>query len=431
MVIDEEILENGVTEEIVYHLIMRHMEKTERYGKLSDYYLGNHAICERRKNSSGTYNNRILCNHAKYIVDMATSYLVGNPIRYTVSDGFDIEELKNNYDEQDMASLDCDIEKDMSVFGHGFELIYVDETANVRSVKLSPMNSFVVYGTQVNETPLLGVHYYKKHDINNNVTGVSAIVCDSEKMYTYQNDTDSFENMELINKEEHCFEKVPMLEHINNAERQGDFEQMISLIDAYNTLQSDRINDKEQFVDSFLFLSGIELDTEQAKKLLEERILMGYEDSDARYLAKVMSENDIQVLRDALKQDIHRFSMVPDLSDDSFGGNISGVAIRYKLMGFEQHIRNKERYFIRSLKKRFELYNKYMSKTNKMGYVPVHKLDIIFTRNLPENELEVSKMINNLKGIATSETLLSKLSFVSDPKEEAMLARRENIGIEV
>ena len=431
MVIDEEILEKGVTPEIVYRLISRHMQTGIRYGKLMDYYLGNHAICERRKYSSGAYNNKVLCNHAKYIVDMAMSYLVGNPITYTASDGYDIEPLKNSYDEQDIPSLDCAIEKDMAIFGHSFELVFVDEEVRVRSVKLSPMNSFVVYGTQVNETPLLGVHYYKKHDINNNVTGVCAVVCDKYKMYTYQNDADSFENMELIESEEHCFGRVPIIEYKNNDECQGDFEQMISLIDAYNTLQSDRVNDKEQFVDSFLFLSGIELDSEQAKKLLEERILMGYEGAEAKYLAKVMSENDIQVLRDAMKQDIHRFSMVPDLSDDSFGGNISGVAIKYKLMGFEQHIRNKERYFIKSLKKRFELYNEYMSKTNKMGYVPIHRIDIIFTRNLPENELEVSKMINNLKGIATSETLLSRLSFIGDPKEEAVLARRENIGVEV
>jgi SPP1 family phage portal protein len=138
-----------------------------------------------------------------------------------------------------------------------------------------------------------------------------------------------------------------------------------------------------------------------------------------------MSESDIMVLRDNIKQDIHRFSMVPDLSDESFGNNLSGVAIKYKLMGFEQHIRNKERYFSRMLKQRFKLYNHFLELRGSMDYVPVHRVDVVFTRNLPVNELEVSQMINNLSGIATAETLLSQLSFVTDPKEEAELAARE------
>lgn len=69
-------------------------------------------------------------------------------------------------------------------------------------------------------------------------------------------------------------------------------------------LESDRVNDKEQFVDAFLFLVGIDLDSEQAKKLREERILMGYDGASAEYLSKVMSESDVQVLRDSLKTDI-------------------------------------------------------------------------------------------------------------------------------
>lgn len=152
---------------------------------------------------------------------------------------------------------------------------------------------------------------------------------------------------------------------------------------------------------------------------------MGYEDSDAQYLSKVMSESDIEVLRNNLKQDIHRFSMVPDLSDESFGNNLSGVAIKYRLMGFEQHVRNKERYFAKALKKRFRLYNNFMSLKGSMHYVPIHRVDIIFTRNMPVNELETSQMINNLHGIATSETLLAQLPFISDPKEEASLAYKE------
>lgn len=218
---------------------------------------------------------------------------------------------------------------------------------------------------------------------------------------------------------------MPILEYQNNEDKQGDFEQLIPLIDAYNLLQSDRVNDKEQFVDAFLFLSGIDIDSEQAKKLREERILMGYEGAAAQYLSKVLTEADIKVLRDDIKNDIHRFSMVPDLSDESFGNNLSGVAIKYKLMGFEQHIKNKERYFAKTLRKRFELYNAFLAIKGSMETVPTHRVDIVFTYNLPANELELSQMINNLKGTVSNETLLERLPFISDAKEEAELVKKE------
>ena len=425
MIIDEQCIKDGITSEMLYKLISRHQGMSSRYSKLKDYYLGNHEIKGRSKRSSGTVNNRIVCNHAKYIVDMAKSFLVGNPVTYACSDGYDIEAVKNCYLEQDIAHLDSGLERDMGIYGRAYELLYIDEKSQPRSVILSPMNTFVVYGSGVDEKPLFGVHYYRRFDIDGNPIGVSCIACDETACYIYGSDADSFMRMELKEVNLHYFNEVPIIEYRNNEDAQGDFEQLIPMIDAYNLLCSDRINDKEQFVEAFLFLSGIELDSEQAQKLKEERILMGYEGSDARYLSKVMTESDIEVLRNSIKQDIHRFSMVPDLSDDSFGNNLSGVAIKYKLMGLEQHVRNKERLFVKGLKQRFHMYNNYLSLKGSMQFVPVHRVDVVFNRNLPVNELEISEMVNNLRGLATNETLLAQLSFVSDPKEEADLLLKE------
>ena len=115
---------------------------------------------------------------------------------------------------------------------------------------------------------------------------------------------------------------------------------MISLIDAYDVLMSDRVNDKEQFVDAFLLLLGMEIDCDQAKKLRREKFLCGEIGGSAEYLSMGLNEADTEVLRQAIKEDIHKLSMVPDLTDEEFAGNLSGVAIKYKLLGFEQALRN-------------------------------------------------------------------------------------------
>lgn len=425
MVIDEKTLENGIDPIIISKLIARREAQKQRMETLMDYYLGRHKILGRVRAGEKNSNNKLVCNHAKYIVDMANSYLVGNPVSYSCAENFDIEPLKNCYIEQDIESVDCELEKLAAIYGTSYELIYADEKSMPRSAALSPVNTFMVYGMDVGRKPLFGVHYYRRLGVDANPVGTTCLICDDRSVYIYENNADSFTNMKLVSEKAHHFGTVPMIEYANNKERQGDFEQLIPLIDAYNTLASDRVNDKEQFVDALLFLTDIDIDSEQARKLRDERVLLGYEGATAQYLSKTLSETDTAVLRDNLKQDIHRFSMVPDLSDESFGNNLSGVAIKYKLLGFEQHIRNKERCFAASLKRRFEIYNYFLWLKGSMEYVPVHRVDIIFTRNLPVNELETSEMISNLSGIATSETLLSQLSFVKDAKEESELAKRE------
>ena len=115
MIIDEDILKDGLNETIIAKLIEKHTLEHERFEKLYNYYVGKHAICERKRYSQGVANNKVVCNHAKYIVDIAKSYLIGNPVSYTCSDGYDIEAVKNSYCQQDMPSIDSELEKTMSV----------------------------------------------------------------------------------------------------------------------------------------------------------------------------------------------------------------------------------------------------------------------------------------------------------------------------
>lgn len=407
-------------------LIEKHERLCPRYDDLHDYYTGKHAILERKRESSSAANNKIVCNHAKYITDMTQAFMGGNEIAYAVSDGFDIEAVKNAYSEQSISVIDSELIRNVSIFGRAYELIYTNEDGKVRSVVLDPRTAFVIYDDTCIHKPMFGIYYYKVYDADDNVAGIRCTVYDEKKVMHYAADVDNWLALHLTEEENHFFGQVPLVEYINNADAQGDFEQVIPLIDAYNILQSDRVNDKEQFVESFLFLSGIEIDSEQAKKLKEEKILMGYEGAKAEYLSKVLSETDVKVLRDDLKEDIHRFSMVPPLTDENFGNNLSGVAIKYKLLGFEQMVKNKEQYMSRCLRLRFEMYNYFLTLRGEMTEVPSHRIEIIYSHNLPANNLETAQMISYLEPIVPHETLMGQLSFISDPSEEAELKKKED-----
>ena len=118
--------------------------------------------------------------------------------------------------------------------------------------------------------------------------------------------------------------------------------------------------------------------------------------------------------------------MTPNMSDENFAANSSGVAIRYKLLAFEQNIKNKERYMEKGLMERFKLYNNFLTTQSKMQEVPIEEVDAVFKRNLPSNDFEISQMINNLADFLSAETLVSQLSFVKDASEEVELKQQED-----
>ncbi|MCH5212256.1 MAG: phage portal protein [Oscillospiraceae bacterium] len=425
MIIDERIIANGITVEILAKLIRKHEMNAGKFRKYYDYYIGKHDILNHTKDTRGAANNRVVCNHAKYIVDIARAYLVGNPVKYEVSKGYDIEKIKDAYLEQNIEHIDGELVKNVGIYGRAYELVYATPASEPRSAFIEPTKAFVVYNDDCTHFPLFGVYYYRTFNLDGAVSGCVCNVYTENEIFTYENDTDAWEGMRLTYQAGHYFGDVPLIEYRNNEERQGDCEQLIPLIDAYNKLQSERVNDKEDFVNSFLFLKDLLLDSEDVRKLKRERILMGDKDSDAKYLNKIMAESDIKTLRDDLKSDIHRFSTVPDLTDEKFAGMQSGIAIRYKLLGFGQTTKNKEEMTSAGLKKRFKLYNHYLSILGGMKNVPLHRVDVIFTYNLPVNNLENAQMLNYLGDDVSLETKLSQLDFISDPKEEAALVRAE------
>jgi len=176
-----------------------------------------------------------------------------------------------------------------------------------------------------------------------------------------------------------------------------------------------------------LCMYGMDFTDEQADQLRTSRMLASLPaDGKVEYLIKTLQEGDVDILRQNLENDIHKISMVPNMSDENFVGNSSGVAIRYKLLAFEQNIKNKERYMEKGLMERFKLYNNFLLTKSQMSEVPIEEVDAVFKRNLPSNDFEISQMINNLADFVDAETLISQLSFVKDASEIVEAKKKED-----
>lgn len=418
---------NDIPLPLLTSCIKEHKEGLKRLEKLDLYYKGEHEILKRNKdNTTNLPNNKLVANHAKYITDIAVGYVIGNPIKY---DGEKIDEITAAYKAIDIVSHDSELEKDLSIFGLGLELYFMssDDVPIPKVTVIDPRNIFLVVDDTVEYKSIFGVHYYEQRDINNKAIGWKVNVYTKDLIVMYKGK--SFEELELVDLVDHYFGGVPIVEYWNNEEQQGDYEQQISLIDAYNVLQSDRVNDKEQLVDAILMISGFSFgdNFEEASKtirlLKELKVLeMPTEGAKADWLVKQLNEQQVEVLKDAIKSDIHEFSMIPAMTDENFAANASGVAMKYKLFGLEQLAVIKERYFVQGLRERLKLFANILSVKGKA--VDVSNVTITMTRNLPEADITIQEIVL-LVGLVSNETLLKLLPFVNDAPEEVEKVRKQ------
>ena len=412
-----------ITCQVLNDVIAYNEQYKKRFEMLEHYYLGKHSILDRAKDDRLS-NNKVVVNHAKYITDTNVGYLLGNPVDYQPSEGYNIEPLLDAYKKQTINDLDSEIAKDVSIFGMQYEYVYANDTADPKSCEVDTKNTIIVYDDTVEHNKLFGLIYRPIYE-GATFKYWEVIYVDKAVIRTYKSFNKRLQQTSA--EKPHAFGDVPIICYKNNPEVMGDFEPVISLIDAYNLLQSDRVNDKEQLVDAILCLYGMDFDAEQAEMLRESRMLANIPaDGKVEYLVKTLQEGDVDVLRQNLEADIHKISMVPNMSDQNFVGNSSGVAIRYKLLAFEQNIKNKERYMEKGLMERFKLYNNFLNKMAKMEIVPVEEIDTVFKRNLPSNDFEISQMINNLADYVDAETLISQLSFIKDASEIVALKAKED-----
>ena len=419
----EKFNEKNLDKKIIRNLITKHFGMMNRKWKCKDYYEGRHAILSRKR-EEGLPDCKIVCNHAKDITDTATGYFMGNPITYSNTDETDIDPLLSAFDDADVDEVDADNAQDISIYGLAYEYVYAKKDEAKPAIKnISPLRTFMVVDDTIEENELFGVYYWpKKNDAKDIVQWVATV---STQNYSYvlsiENDPNAANTLTEVPKEHH-FGGIQIIEYMNNKEGIGDFEQQIPLIDAYNTLMSDRVTDKEQFIDAILVLYGSilgddEEETKAAQKSLREKKLLELPpDAKAEYLTRAMDEAGAETLRKALKEDIYNFSHVPNLTDENFAGNTSGVAMEYKLLGLEMITKTKERYYRKGLQKRIILFCNFLN----MQAMAQDATSVIptFSRSLPKNLQELASTLYSLKDFVSMKTLIKQIPFVEDPDKE-------------
>lgn len=404
---------------------------SDRYQRLKDYYTGKHDILLRKPKRKDDPCNNVVCNYAKYITDIGSGFLIGEPVSYQ-SERNDLKDLLEWFKAAEVDVQDNDNAEDQSIYGVAYELVYMssDESPTPKTASIHPSQGFVIYNNTVELKPVAGIYYYKKRDVATQDIIQYAVEVSTDKQYLRFHITKDFTLDGEVATENNPFGMVTLIEIYNNRFLQGDFEQLISLIDGYNRQQSNRIDDKEAFVNSLMVLKGQTLGYNQEEKaetyqdIKENGVIELTEGSDLSFLTRQSDQQGDQLLTESIAKDIHKFSYIPDLTDEHFAANVSGIAMQFKLWGLLQLMKKKERYIKEGLRYRIKLFSAILAIKGKTP-VDASEVTITITRNLPKNLVELAQIIANLTGICSNETLVAQLPFVEDPEKEVEKAAEE------
>ncbi|MGF2617742.1 phage portal protein [Rossellomorea vietnamensis] len=411
-------------------ILKHHIEhQRPRLDVLDDYYVGENTTISaaNRRKEDDKADHRAKHNYAKYVSNFMQGFLVGVPIAVQHKDKTTQEKIDDINETIEHAALNADIVLDLSIYGRAYELLHRNQQDQNMVYLSSPLETFLIYDNTIEKNIIAGVRYFSVgYDEGQKIR---VLLYTDKRIYTYHTSNMGDYSLTLEGDREHPFNEVPINEHSNNRFRQGDFENVLDLIDLYDAGQSDTANYMTDLNDAMLkILGNVELDATEAKKMKQANIIFlkptqsadGTESKvDAGYIYKQYDVAGSEAYKGRLQTDIHKFTNTPDLNDENFSGQQSGEAMKYKLFGLEQIRINKERLLKRSLNRRYKLINNVMQLASEAGTGEFEGLTYKFTPNLPKSTKEAVDMFNALGGELSLETKLKVIPMiVENPEDE-------------
>lgn len=361
-------------------------------------------------------NNKLANDWFSEIIDTKTGYMFGAPVI------IQLEKQAQNYDSvleaiekfrkrNSMDDLNGELCKFSAMCGYDAALLYIDRDGQERVTRIDPWEAVIISNGEITE-PEFGFRYYVTHDDKCKVEFYGP-----DKVYTFLGD--SFDNLAKIEEKNNMFDYCPLFGIPNNAELQGDADKVLTLIDAYDRSMSDFNSEIEQFRLAYMLFIGYAPDENEIQSMIQTGALYipsAQDGEDIKFLVKNIDAAALDSHLDRLEANITRFAKHVNFTDEAFGGNLSGVAMRYKLFALETKSKITERKHEAAMLYMFKvLASAWKKKSINLDYT---QIDLKYTRNIPVNILDEGNAAKALLGIVSKRTLLEQLSFVNDVEAE-------------
>ena len=382
--------------------------------RLYDYYRGEQSV-DKGETVRGRPDNRLRAPFPRYITEVHTGYFLGLPptVAYGGAAGARYAALSR---ELDLPHLYFDLGRDLSICGAGFALVWA-ERGGVKVCRCDPCGCFAIRSGDAGAPLLAAVRLFASG--RGETRGV---LYTAERLIPFVWDGTG---VTLGAAEENLLHTIPLLPFSNNCQGVGDFAMVTGLVDAYNVLLSGALDDMQSVANAFLALYGMQgttqRDIEQANR---SRILSLSEGGRAEFVVKNLNHEALGQLEVNLRRSILQLSMTPDLCDEHFAGNSSGVALQYKLWGIEQVRAAKERTFTDGLRALLAVLTEGERLLGRS--VDLTGGEVTFYKNLPQDNAALAETLLSLSPLLSRQTILENLPWVTDAQEELRRRAAEN-----
>lgn len=387
-------------------------EELPRRQKLMEYYRGQQGVCKGMA-AQGRPDNRLVSNYAKYITDVHTGYFMGLPPTLTFERRRVQDRMGRALEEASFARMLYAAARDMSICGEGYLLAYL--TANgPRLARLSPLETFfITRGVSNEEAAAVRVCVSEGEQVR------GELYVPGKRMEWEMRGR----LLTLGGSEKLPFADIPVIRFCNNLDGSGDFEPVTSLLDAYNVLLSGAMDDMQSVANAFLALYGVMGTTqEDIDRANRSRVLCMADNGRAEFVVKNLSPDTIELLKGTLVNDLLSITMTPNLQDDAFAGNSSGVALEYKLWGIEQARSAKEQGFSGGL---YHIVGLFYQALRVLGMETGGSCIAKFYKNLPQDVSRICTDLETLGDTLSHHTRLEMLPFVKDAEAELERIKQE------
>lgn len=370
---------------------------------------------------------KLVFNFPRKFVDNEVGYLLGKPVNYvSKSDDEDIINAidlnTSHWDKEHNINL----RKQSEIFGESYELNYVNEEGEFSAAIFNPLSCYVLEDETDERNVLLAVHKYTKQFDTNEYLDVYT---DNQILHYKIGEASTYGfvysegGLQLLGNHNHIFGKVPVTVCPANSERKSGFQDVISLFDAYNAINSDLCNEIADHRNAYLVIENAKLEEEDLGKMKQMGIIQVPSGGKVSWLTKDINDSFVKNELDNIERKIYDLMDEVNFSEN-WAANTSSLALRNKLLNLENRVSMREAIMEKVIKQRLKNLFIFLSKKEGKQY-DYRDVAVKFTRNLPTDLTGLADVITKLENVCSQETLLTLLPFVENPRLEVTKYRTE------
>jgi len=343
------------SKEDIINLIDGNKQFKRKYARNLDYYIGKNTTINKRPNlDPDNPDSRIGVSYSRTFVQIIKGYMYKpGLVTYTSEDQAYLDRLLDIFEKNLEPLKTSELGENQCKYGLGVELLYTSKEDNEtipRFSSVSPEECIFIFNMEI-EAKLIGaIRYYLIEQKDAAKTyRVEVYFKDRVEVYTLE---ESNNNKTLTFNEDYpnFFGDVPFAFYANNQEYHADYEPLQPLMDAYDVMCSDAINELNRFASAYLILkeyifSNPNDANEKANELskLKTRRVLEFMSGEggAEFLTKDIPSEFFEVIKRTIREDIEYHSHIPDFRSKSFEAK-SGVAMEWSLFDFENLCSDKQ-----------------------------------------------------------------------------------------